>query len=106
MDLNNCSDKDINVLGSYWGILKHGNCKNLWLKYTGVKTFKDLNIVIHNRDFVKNIIGTPIVITNSWVYQNKGKDVLKFECNYTLNDKVYNNVIIKTTAELLIEAAK
>lgn len=106
MDLNNCSDKDINVLGSYWGILKHGNCKNLWLKYTGVKTFKDLNIVIHNRDFVKNIIGTPIVITNSWVYQNRGKDVLKFECNYTLNDKVYNNVIIKTTAELLIEAAK
>lgn len=106
MDLNNCSDKDINVLGSYWGILKHGNCKNLWFKYTGVKTFKDLNIVIHNRDFVKNIIGTPIVITHSWVYQNKGKDVLKFECNYTLNDKVYNNIIIKTTAELLIEAAK
>lgn len=42
MDLNKLSKHDINVLGSYWGILKHGDCRNLWFKYTHFKTFKEL----------------------------------------------------------------
>ena len=33
------TDKNINVLGSYWGILKHADCRHLWSKYTHGKTF-------------------------------------------------------------------
>ena len=30
MNLNNLTDRDVNVLASYWGILKCGDCRNLW----------------------------------------------------------------------------
>ena len=42
MNLKNLTDKNINVLGSYWGILKHGDCRNLWEHYTHEKTFKQV----------------------------------------------------------------
>lgn len=30
MDLNNLDQKNKNILGSYWGILGHADCRNLW----------------------------------------------------------------------------
>lgn len=36
------TDKDINILGSYWGILKHADCRNLWKIYTKYPTFKEV----------------------------------------------------------------
>ncbi len=74
LNIDNLSNRDVNVLGSYWGILKHADCRHLWFKYINMKNFKDLNVSVHDRDFVKDIIGIPIVITNSWIFQKKGTD--------------------------------
>lgn len=111
MNFDNFSRKDINVLGSYWGIFVHSDCRNLWFKYTGVKTFKELKIKVHNRDFVKDIIGIKLIITRSVVYQKRGVDWLKFECDYDTTDKNGNvvkheEVIVGTSAEKLVEAGK
>lgn len=39
INLHNITDKNINVLGSYWGMFIHANCRNLWYCYTNSKTF-------------------------------------------------------------------
>ena len=39
MDKGNLTPRDINILGSYWGILKHADCRNLWYKYTTVRNW-------------------------------------------------------------------
>jgi len=39
MNLDALTEHDINVLGSYWGILKHADCRNLWYVYTKQKNF-------------------------------------------------------------------
>ena len=111
MDFSHLTDKDVNVLGSYWGIFVHADCRYLWFKYTGVKDFKDLNINVHARAFVREIVDIPLVITNSYVFQKKGLDWLKFECSYTRNNKEgkpieHKNVLVGTSGELLVEAGK
>lgn len=111
MNMNNLSKHDANVLGSYWGILKHADCRNLWFRYTGVKTYKDLNITVHERDFVKEILYIPLVITWSIIYQKKGTDWLKFECSYNTTDKdgkiiEHKDVLVGTSGEKLVEAGK
>lgn len=42
MNLQSLTPKHINVLGSYWGIVKHCNCRHLWFKYTGSKDFETI----------------------------------------------------------------
>lgn len=111
IDFNNLSDKDINILGSYWGIFCHCDARNLWYKYTGVKTFKDLNINVHKRDFVREILELDLIITSSVIYQKKGQEWLKFECSYKRKDKdgnevEYKDVLVGTSAEKLVEAGK
>lgn len=106
MDLNHLCKRDINVLGSYWGILSHADCRNLWFIYTGVKSFKDLNISVHNRDFVKDIIGIPITVTATHLIQKKGQEWLKIECEYDVKGERRGNVLVGTGGEQLIEAAK
>lgn len=111
MNFNNLSVKDINTLGSYWGIFVHANCRNLWYKYTGMKTFKDLNISVHKRDFVRDILGIELTITNSNVFPKRGQEWLRFECSYIKNnDKneliIYDDVYVSTSAEKLVEAGK
>ena len=76
-----------------------------------MKTFKDLNIAVHKRDFVRNLIGVPIVITNSTVYQRKGVYWLKFICDYTVNNAEgkeveIKDVLVSTSGELLVEAGR
>lgn len=111
MDFDNLTAKDINVLGSYWGILVHANCRNLWYKYTGVKEFKDLNINVHKRDFVGELLGVQLTITNSIVFSKRGQDWLRLECSYNRpdkdgNDQLIENVYVSTSAEKLVEAGK
>lgn len=111
MDLDNLNPKDVNVLGSYWGIFIHGDCRNLWFKYLKVKSFKDLKIEVHKRDFVRNLIDVPLVITNSSIYSKRGVDWLRFECNYKIKDKdnkviEVNDVLVSTSGEMLVEAGK
>ena len=40
INFNNPTLKDINVLGSYWGIFIHADCRTLWFKYINSKNFK------------------------------------------------------------------
>lgn len=40
IQFNNPSPRSINVLGSYWGILIHANCRNLWNTYINSKDFR------------------------------------------------------------------
>lgn len=111
MDFNNLTEKDVNVLGSYWGIFVHANCRKLWFTYTGVKTFKDLNVNVHKRDFVKELLGVELTISNCISFPKRGQDWIRFECSYIKhNDKdepvVYDNVYVSTSAEKLVEAGK
>ena len=41
INFNKPTIKDINVFGSYWGIIKHGDCRRLFIKYTKCRTIKD-----------------------------------------------------------------
>lgn len=111
MDFDNLSKTDINVLGSYWGILSFADCRHLWYIYTKVKTFQDLNIQTHKRCFVRDIIGIPIIVNNAKLILRGGKEWLRIDCSYTQKDKDGNDVEIDkvrigTSGELLIEAAK
>lgn len=42
MNLQQLTDKNLNVLGSYWGILKHCDSRRLWFIYTTFKNFYEL----------------------------------------------------------------
>lgn len=102
MDFNNLSQRDINVLGSYWGILKHADCRNLWFKYTGVKTFDELHVKVHERMFVRDILGKEIIITNINTFTRRGEQRIKIVAN--VDD--YKDVYITTSGEMLVEAAR
>lgn len=106
MNFAKLTKKDINILGSYWGIFCHADCRHLWFKYTGVKTFKELNITVHKRDFVKDILYIPLVIHKTWTYVKRGQNWIRFECTYTKENKTYEHVYISTSAEKLVEAGK
>ncbi len=105
MNKDSLSKRDINVLGSYWGILKHANCRHLWFKYMNVKDFKDLNINVHKRRFIQDILGIPVIVTSAKIVNRKGTNWLKFECSYSIDDVNTEDVLVGTSAELLIEAA-
>lgn len=112
MDMFKLSAKDVNVLGSYWGIFVHANCRHLWFKYTKVKQFKDLNVKVHERDYVRDILDIPIIITASTIFLKKGQEWLRFECTFETKDKstnetkLHKDVIVSTSAEKLVEAGK
>lgn len=102
IDFNNLSQRDINVLGSYWGILKHADCRNLWFKYTGVKKFDELHVKVHERMFVRDILGKEIVVTNINTFTRRGEQRIKIVAN--VDD--YKDVYITTSGEMLVEAAR
>ena len=76
-----------------------------------MKTFKDLNVSVHKRDFVRELLGVELTITNSNVFPKRGQEWLRFECSYIKNnDKdepvIYDSVYVSTSAEKLVEAGK
>lgn len=101
MDFNNLSARDINVLGSYWGIFIHADCRHLWKTYTGAKTFKDLNVKGRDRDFVKNILDKEIIINSIIIYRKYRKKKVRLCVDY---DDV-KDIYISTSAKMLVEAA-
>ena len=38
-----------------------------------MKTFKELNISVHERDFVRELIDLELIITRSIIFQKKGQ---------------------------------
>lgn len=111
MDFNHLTEKNINTLGSYWGIFVHADCRHLWFKYTGVKTFKELNISVHERDFVRELLDIELIITRSIIIQKKGQPWLQFECTFDKADKKgkiihHEDVIVSTSGEKLVEAGR
>ena len=103
MNFNDLSTRDINVLGSYWGILSHADCRNLWFKYTGVKKFEDLHVKVHERMFVREIIGKEITISG-WILL-----VLPYTNGFitfpSIVDKTTNKIIVFTNNDGLITKA-
>lgn len=49
------SDKDINVLGSYWGIFVHADCRNLWRTCTGFRNYEALRQFLKEQKKLTNI---------------------------------------------------
>lgn len=102
MDFNNLIDKNINVLGSYYGILIHADCRNLWDKYTGVKEFKDLQVKVYDRTFIKNILDEDIIVKDAIIYNRRGEIRVKLLID-TDNAK---DIYVSTSGEMIVEAAK
>lgn len=101
MDFNNLSKRDINVLGSYWGILINADCRNLWYKYTGVKKFEDLHVKVHERMFIREILEKEISINAVTFYTRKGEQRVRL----TADIDNYKDVYVSTSAEMILEAA-
>lgn len=101
INFNDLTIRDINVLCSYWGILSHADCRNLWYKYTGVKHFEDLHVKVHERKFVKEILDKDIVVKNVNFYTRRGENRVKL----TIDVDNLNDVYVSTSAEMIVEAA-
>lgn len=106
IDFTNITPRQANQLGSYWGLLVKADCRNLWFIYTGVKSFNDLNIKVHERNIIKNIIGIPLIIKNASIYHKKKQEYVRITADYTDIYGEHNNVYISTSAEMIIEALK
>ena len=107
VDKQHITKKQVNMLGSYWGIFVHADCRNLWKKYIGVKQFKDLGVRTHDRLFVKDVVGIPIIIEGVAFYYRKKDRWLRIIANYTDNDGVkHEKAYIHTQGCKLIDVAE
>lgn len=102
INFDDLSERDINVLGSYWGIMIHADCRNLWFKYTGVKKFEDLHVKVHERKFIREILNQDIVINNVLFYNRRGENRVRL----TIDIDDLKDVYVTTSGEILIEAAR
>jgi len=69
VNFNNPSGHNINVLGSYWGIFVHADCRKLWYKYVHSKNFKVF--MKQYKCFAKDILNQPIqVLSAHWEYHS------------------------------------
>ena len=76
-----------------------------------MKTFKELNISVHERDFVRELLDIELIITRSIVIQKKCQLWLQFECTFDKADKKgkiihHEDVIVSTSDEKLVEAGR
>lgn len=86
---------------AYWGMFTHANCRNLWFKYTEMKTFKDLEIHVKSRLSPEQVLDQLIEVNNISFTYKRGEKKLNIDATFE-----GRNVIIRTTGELLIEAAE
>lgn len=99
MNLNDITDKDLNVLGSYWGILSHADCRHLWFKYTGTKSFAEFKKIYH-----PEVSATKVLTKATEVYETKiafNKRVTKLHIKARLDGRF---IFIHTTSRLLIDS--
>lgn len=99
MDFNDITDKDLNILGSYWGILSHADCRHLWQKYTGTHSFAEFKKTYHPECSAAKILKKAITIYEAKVAFNK--KVTKLHIRARLDGKL---IVIHTTSKLLIQA--
>lgn len=101
IDVYNLNNNQVNVLGSYWGILRHCNGRNLWFKYIGMKTFEELNVKVHEREFVKNIVDKQVIVTGAVLYYKRGEKRVKLSIKF--NQETTDEIYVSTGAEMIIE---
>lgn len=102
MNFQNLSCKDMNVLGSYWGILKHANCRHLWEKYTNTKNFDELRIIFKKKITANKLLYKTIIVTK--ILFNKKSKIQ--EASFYINYKGINNVLVTTISKKLISILK
>lgn len=71
MNFDDITDKDLNVLGSYWGILPHADCRHLWKKYTGTKSFAEFKKLHHPEVSATAVLTKAIEIHETKIAYNK-----------------------------------
>lgn len=99
MDFNDITDKDLNILGSYWGILSHADCRHLWQKYTGTRSFAEFKKTYHPECSAAKVLKKAITIYETKVAFNK--KVTKLHIRARLDGKL---IVIHTTSKLLIQS--
>lgn len=62
MNLRDLTDRNLNIVGSYWGIFVHANCRNLWYTYTGTRSYKEFKKRYRPEHSTKDILGLSIQI--------------------------------------------
>lgn len=62
MDFEHITEKDINIMGSYWGILVHADCRCLWRKYTGCKNFAEWKQMVHPEFSARDMLNKKITV--------------------------------------------
>ena len=98
---SNTFESKRNILGSYWGIFCHANCRNLWRTYTGMRTFKDLGIEVKTRVRVPDIVDKIIIINSMKVKFKRGNKCVDISATYEDRE-----IKFTTFAEMIIEAAE
>lgn len=98
MNMNDITDKDLNVLGSYWGILSHADCRHLWYKYTRTKSFAEFKHIYHPECSARDVLTKTIKVYNTKVVFNKRNTKLYIKAKY--NDRF---IFIHTTCRMLID---
>lgn len=97
MNFEDITDKDLNILGSYWGILSHADCRHLWKTYTGTSSFAEFKKLHHPECSASAILGKAIEVYDTQIAFNKR--VTKLHIKARLDGKF---VFIHTTSKLLI----
>lgn len=82
MDFNNITDANINVMGSYWGIMVHADCRHLWKKYTGCKDFATWKQMVHPEFSAKQMLDEKITICRIAVRECSKATKSKIEAKY------------------------
>jgi retron-type reverse transcriptase len=97
MNFSNPSAKDINVLGSYWGILVHADCRHLWKSYMGCSAFK--SFMKRYKCSARDVLNKPIRVLRAYRKYSSGKW-------YTVMEALVGNLYatIKTTSKYLAVA--
>ena len=67
-----------------------------------MKEFKDLQVKVHNRTYIKNILDEEIIVKDCQFYSRRGETRVKLLIDTTTDKDLY----VSTSGEMIIEAAK
>lgn len=93
------------TLGSYWGIVCHANCRHLWQKYTGVKSFEDFGLLYKDVATATRALGEPLTILDydliskrnlNWAYiqaEYYGRPIVIKTISRYLKQQLHNKIL-------------
>ena len=87
INFNNPTDTSINILGSYWGIFVHANCRNLWRKYTNNKNFK--SFIKQYICSAKDVLNQKLKVYNILTEYHSGK---YYNVLYTMRNTIFTKI--------------